>query len=178
MKTATDDIWLGIVTPLGKLRFLWLPASQRDEENQLLILFVFASPGSVIAGPYEDAEAAAWRGDDRTAIQLYRLAAEQRNAEAAFTLAIAYSVGSRVPQDYAEALKWFHRSAELDLAVGMATLSLHYALGTLGPKDDVESQKWGRLATKQFRLQAERGDSILIPLMQSMQATDSAEQLR
>ncbi len=40
------------------------------------------------------------------AAQWYRKAAEQGNANAHGTLAVLYSVGQGVPQDYADAYRW------------------------------------------------------------------------
>ena len=39
-------------------------------------------------------------------------AAEQGQAEAQYTLGFMYAKGEGVPQDYAEAMKWFRKAAE------------------------------------------------------------------
>jgi TPR repeat protein len=51
--------------------------------------------------PQDDAQAVAW----------WRQAAEQGDADAQYSLGLAYSLGRGVPQDYVEAHKWFNLAA-------------------------------------------------------------------
>ena len=45
--------------------------------------------------------------DDKEAIKLFRLAAQEGNAYAQFNLGSAYANGRGVPQDDKEAIKWY-----------------------------------------------------------------------
>ncbi len=70
-----------------------------------LAMMAFAVP--VSAGPYEEGATAAKRGDFATALRLWRPLAEQGDANAQNSLGFIYSKGEGVPQDYAEAVKWW-----------------------------------------------------------------------
>ena len=52
-----------------------------------------------MAGPFENAIAAAQRGDYATAVRLWRPLAEQGNAPAQFHLGFMHGMGQGVPQD-------------------------------------------------------------------------------
>jgi hypothetical protein len=52
------------------------------------------------------------RGDDPTAIQRFRSAAEQGCASAQYKLGVMYAEGLGAPQDDAEAVKRYRRAAE------------------------------------------------------------------
>jgi TPR repeat protein len=60
--------------------------------------------------------------------------------------------GASVPQDYAEAVKRFRRSAEQGAAIGQYNLGLMYAEGIGVPKDTVEAVKWMMKAAEQAYL--------------------------
>jgi hypothetical protein len=64
------------------------------------------------AGSLEDAIAADARGDYATAMRLLRPLAEQGNADAQESLGKIYKWGKGVPQDKAEAAKWYAKAAE------------------------------------------------------------------
>ncbi|MGA3098963.1 MAG: hypothetical protein ABSF25_21105 [Bryobacteraceae bacterium] len=55
-----------------------------------------------------------------------RRLAEQGDAEAQDTLAYAYYRGQGVPQDYAEAAKWYRKAAEQGEAVAQHSLGTLY----------------------------------------------------
>ncbi len=52
------------------------------------------------------------RGDYATALQEFKPLAEQGHAEAQTYLAGMYYQGQGVPQDYAEAVKWYRKAAD------------------------------------------------------------------
>ncbi|MCH7566103.1 MAG: sel1 repeat family protein, partial [Nitrospirae bacterium] len=52
------------------------------------------------------------RGDYATALTEFRPLAQQGNAEAQNNLGVMYSKGRGVPQDDAEAVRWYRRAAE------------------------------------------------------------------
>ena len=76
-----------------------------------LVVFLGLAAPPVAAGPFEDGVAAFGRGDYATALQLWRTLANQGDANAQFHLGTMYTTGSGVPQDFAEAAKWFRKSA-------------------------------------------------------------------
>lgn len=65
----------------------------------------------------------------------YRLAAEQGDAEAQFSLGYMYDLGEGFPQDYSEALKWYRLSADQGYAGAQFNLGLMYNYGDGVPKD-------------------------------------------
>ena len=73
-------------------------------------------------------------------------AAEQGNAEAKFKLGLMYYDGDGVPQDYAEAMKWYRKAAEQGDAVAQLFLGYLYFEGEGVPKDDVEAYVWFSIA--------------------------------
>ncbi len=54
-----------------------------------------------------------------------------------------------MPQDYAEAAKWYRLAADQGDTGGQYNLGLMYARGQGVPQDDTEAVKWYRLATEQ-----------------------------
>ncbi len=57
-------------------------------------------------------------------VEAVRLAAEQRDAQAQYNLGVLYAEGRGVPQDDAEAARWFRLAAEQGLADAQANLGL------------------------------------------------------
>jgi hypothetical protein len=58
-------------------------------------------------------------------------------------------MGQGVPQDHAEAAKWFRRAADQGLAGGQFNLGVLYGNGQGVPKDFVQAYLWFSLAAKQ-----------------------------
>ena len=125
----------------------------------VLFLVAFAVPAwaSVRAGSdaYE-------RGDYAEAVRWYREAAEQGLADAAFRLGFMYDSGNSyvlwmreqfhdqeafynagrdVPQNDAEALKWFHMAAEQGHALAQYYLDVMYVDDKGVPRDDVQAHR-------------------------------------
>ena len=57
-----------------------------------------------------------------------------------------YFNGENVPQDYAEAAKWYRKAAERGHAKSQFGLALMYEKGWGVPKDDVQAHTWSNLA--------------------------------
>src|SRR5262249_19851201 len=64
-------------------------------------------------------------------------------------LGVLYSKGEGVPQDEAEALKWFRLAAAQGHARAQLNLGLLYATGEGVPQDDAEALRWFHLAAAQ-----------------------------
>ena len=75
-----------------------------------------------------------------------------------------YSYGQGVPQDYAEALKWFRLAADQGLQLAQCNLGLAYANGEGVPQDYVRAHMWFNLSASQgghlFAYAAAHRDSI------------------
>ena len=100
----------------------------------------------VVAGQFEDALAAAQRGDYATALRLWRPLAEQGDDHAQFDVAYMYEHGNGVPQDFAEAAKWYRLAAEQGYGSAQLNLATMYARGDGVPPDYVQAHMWFNLA--------------------------------
>ena len=66
-----------------------------------------------------------------------------------------YYIGEGVPQDYAEAVKWYRLAADQGEASAQSDLGFMYAYGTGVPQDYAEAVKWYRLAAAQGEADAQ-----------------------
>jgi TPR repeat protein len=75
-----------------------------------------------------------------------RKLAEQGDPAAQFAVGARYATGEDVPQDYAEAVRWFSLAAEQGHVVSQATLGAYYWAGRGVPQDLVKAYFWSVLA--------------------------------
>ena len=75
-----------------------------------------------------------------------RQAAEQGDARAQFNLGFMYHEGKGVPQDDAEAVRWFRMAAGQGHAEAQGALGAMYALGRGVLKDSVLAHMWLNIA--------------------------------
>jgi TPR repeat protein len=68
--------------------------------------------------------------------------AEKGTTRAYFYVGAAYTAGVGVPQDYAEAEKWYRKAADLELHAGLESVGLFYQLGQGVAQDRIEAQTW------------------------------------
>jgi len=108
-----------------------------------LLSFLMACP--ILAGPIEDSIKAYRRGDYKTAYQLIKPQAEKGDDVAQFVLGFMYDEGKGVPQDYAEAAKWYSMAAKQGNKAAQHNLGLIDDQGQVS-KDRAEMQKWHRRA--------------------------------
>ena len=86
-----------------------------------------------------------------------RALAEQGNAEAQFNLAYRYVAGRGVPQDGAEAVRWWRAAADQGHAGSRVAIAVMYSGGLLGvTQDEAEAVRWFRLAADQGKATAQR----------------------
>ena len=78
-----------------------------------------------------------------------RLAADQGDAGAQWNLGLSYATGLGIPQDDAEAVRWYRLAADQGNATAQYNLGLMYASGQGVPQDDVEAHMWLNLAAAQ-----------------------------
>ena len=83
------------------------------------------------------------KGDYATAAKEWRPLAEAGRAPPrSATSGSLYLDGHGVPQDYAEAVKWFRRSAEQDYTEAQHDLGAMYGAGKGVKRDYVQAYKW------------------------------------
>ena len=80
-----------------------------------------------------------------------RTCAEQGNARAQASLAFKYSIGDGVPEDDAEAVRWFRLAADQGFANAQYNLGIMYDTGDGVPEDDAEAVRWYRPPSKGLR---------------------------
>ena len=79
----------------------------------------------------------------------FRTDAEQGDADAQFNLGVRYTNGLGVPQDEAEAVRWYQLAAEQGHVDAQWILGVIYANGEGVPQDEAEAVRWYRLAAEQ-----------------------------
>jgi hypothetical protein len=78
-----------------------------------------------------------------------RALAEQGNALAQWRLGVMYDNGEGVPEDDAEAVRWYRLAAEQGLVPAQFNLGVKYANGRGVPQDYVLAYMWWNLAAAQ-----------------------------
>jgi len=106
-----------------------------------------------------------------------RARAEQGDAEAQAKLGSMYSHGQGVPQNYAEALRWYRKAADQGYANGQGGLASMYSHGQGVPQDYAEALRWYRRAADQGDAKAENAIALLYSQGQGV-PQDYAEALR
>ena len=94
-------------------------------------------------------------GNYATAVQEFKKAAEQGNAEAQFNLGVMYSNGRGVLQDDKEAVRLYRLAAEQGIAQAQYNLGIMYNNGEVVLQDYKEAVKWYRLAAEQGKANAQ-----------------------
>jgi Sel1 repeat-containing protein len=99
--------------------------------RQLLLvgMFVFASAAPV------------WAADDAAYVELLKNQAAQGEAKAQAILGFRYKIGRGVPQDYAEAFKWYHLAAAQGVAPAQYNLGIIYKYGEGVPQDYLQAHR-------------------------------------
>ena len=87
-------------------------------------------------------------GQDSSLLETRRLA-EQGDAIAQSILGFMYANGEGVPEDDAEAVRWFRMAAEQGDATAQSNLGFMYANGEGVPENDAEAVRWYRMAAEQ-----------------------------
>jgi hypothetical protein len=89
--------------------------------------------------------------DDSDLQDMDRILAEEGNPIAQYHRGLMYDKGDGVPQDDAEAMRWYRLAAEQGYADGQYNLALMYYNGA----DDAEAVRWWRLAAEQGHAHAQ-----------------------
>ncbi len=101
--------------------------------------------------------------------------AEQGHAVAQFNLGLKYAKGEGVPENDAEAVKWYRKAAEQGNAVAQGQLGFMYAQGKGVPEDYVLAYAWLNLAAAQGIKNARETKDVLRPRMTPEQVARAQE---
>ena len=115
------------------------------------------------------------RGDYAAAYEEWLPLVEQRRGATQFNLGVMYRKGEGVPEDGAEAVKWYRLAAAQGNAVAQNNLGLMYAKGEGVPEDYVRAFAWFNLAAAQGHKDAEENKSIIRQRMTSAQIAQAQE---
>jgi TPR repeat protein len=116
--------------------------ARKPRMKKLLALLVVASLAAVCENAY---------GEN---LETLRQLANEGNAKAQIDLGLMYANGHGVPQDHAEAVKWYRKAADQGDDVAQFYLGLMYANGHGVPQDHAEAVKWYRKAADQGNAKA------------------------
>lgn len=119
-----------------------------------ILVLSFTAP--VVAGPFEDGEAAERRGDNAAAVRAYQEAADQGHAEAQTVLGQMYYAAIGVHQDYVAAATLFRKAADQGHADAQVWLGIMYYQGTGVLADYVAAASWFQRAANQGDQHAQR----------------------
>ena len=110
----------------------------------------------------------------------YKAKGEQGDAKAQFNLGVCYENGNGVPQDYAEAVKWFRKAAEQSFLQAQRSLGICYYKGRGVEKNVVEAYAWYNLASRTDKLAAKSRDVVSLELTpnQVVQGIKRTKELR
>ena len=78
-----------------------------------------------------------------------------KSPEEQFRLGVMYDMGEGVPEDNAEAVKWYRLAAEQGHVEAQHDLGVMYKRGEGVPQDYTEAAKWYRLAAEQGHVTAQ-----------------------
>lgn len=104
-------------------------------------LFFLFSPSYAASDSLLKGDAAYDKGYYTEAVEFYKRAAEQGNAEAQNRLALLYHNGEGVPQDHAEAEKWFRKAAQQGNEEAELNLRYSYNKKNEGRSTDADVQQ-------------------------------------
>jgi hypothetical protein len=109
--------------------------------------------------------------DDET--DMLHFAAEQGRADAQYSLGVRYENGKGVPQDYAEAFRWYRLAAEQGNAPAQFKLGVMYGNGQGVLQDYVAAHMWVNLAAAQGNANASKNRGIVASKMTSAQIAEA-----
>jgi TPR repeat protein len=137
-------------------------------KNKLLALALIAA-GCADAGQSAFCEGLSYESP----LEDLRTCAEQGDAYSQSNLGLMYFNGRGVPQDDAEAVRWYRLAAEQGDALSQATLGFMYENGEGVPEDDVLAYMWYNLAAAQGHEIAQEGKDYLEQLMTREQIAEA-----
>jgi len=126
-------------------------------ENQMMkkiflfVCVVMMNPGGIDAQVAQGSSCEALPSSliEEVTLRVLRACAGQGHLGSQYTLGVMYASGNGVPQDYAEAVRWFRLAAEGGHAEAQNNLGVMYRNGDGVPQDYAEAARWFRLADEQ-----------------------------
>ena len=123
---------------LSPTAFALKPEAVADKINELVTeLFM------------HDANAAYEQGDYKSAHDKFLWLAKKENPGAQYGLGTIYENGWSVPQDYQQALTWYHLAARQGYAMAQLRLARMYYYGNGVSRDHIMAYVWSSLAAAQ-----------------------------
>ena len=107
----------------------------------LLAMSALSYCGAAVAGLDEGLDALR-RNDFTTAAKELRPLAERGDAEAQYRIGLMYEFGKGYPQDKAQGVAWFRKSAGQNHAAAQTELGIIYATGDGVAQDDRQAVEW------------------------------------
>jgi len=132
---------------------------------------------TAVAGPFEDGLAAYNRKDYVTAFRLLHPLAQQGDAPSQFYLGGMYAFGRGVPQNEAEAVRWFRAAAEQGDAGAQFFLGVMYEDGRGVLRNEAEAVRWYRAAAEQGNAAAQYNLGVMYAFGRGV-AKNDAEAVR
>jgi TPR repeat protein len=135
-----------VLTAIAATATAGAPASTRLEYMGAVISDV-SSDDTIVKG-----DQACFRNDFAAAMTFYRVAAQKKDptvqAAAKNRVGILYERAFGVPQDYAEALKWFQQAAALGNGFAQGNIGDYYFFGIGRARSFPEALRWYRMAAE------------------------------
>ena len=120
-----------------------------------------------------------WLSSKHDRPALVRQLADEGHAVAQFVLGFMYHEGQGVPQDYAEAARWYRKAADQENAHARFNLGVMYRGGQGVPQDYVQAHVWFDLAASGARGDGQKEYADARDLVgQKMSSQQIAEALR
>ena len=98
--------------------------------------------------------------------------ADQGNANAQLNLGVMYDNGEGVPENDAEAVKWYRKAADQGDAIAQSNLGHMYLRGEGIPENNIRAYVWWSMAKTQGHANAVTNIDILKPMMTPQQIAD------
>ena len=119
----------------------------RALRTAVILVLALALSAPVLAADFQVGLEAAERGEYAKALREWRPLAEQGNADAQYNLGVMYEEGRGMPQDDAEAVKWYRRAAEQGIEINPKFAAGYLARGhAFAPGDDEKALRDFKMA--------------------------------
>ena len=102
-------------------------------------------------------------------------AAKQGKAYAQFNLGVMYDIGRGIPQNDAEAVKWYRKAADQGHVSAQNNLGYKYVQGEGVPENSIKAYVWWSMAKTQGQESAKGNLDILKPQMTKQQIAQAQE---
>jgi TPR repeat protein len=114
----------------------------------------------------------AFQGCAESKLDEMKALADQGDADAQYNLGIMYDNSKGVPENYAEAVKWYRKAADQGYAAAQFELGLMYESGIGVPENNIGAYAWWSMAKTQGHPNAAIGIEELKTEMTPQQIAD------